>query len=157
VLYRGASIRRSVRKVQFHISAIFLLSSEELRCTQDCLNRNDSVSLYPGNAGSPSAFALPEVIVLAPAKILVVDDQEFVRRTLCSLLDQQPHWKVYEAEDGIAAVDRALEIKPDVVVMDIAMPNMSGIAAAYELRQVVLEAKVILISSHYTEEAIGPS
>jgi chemotaxis response regulator CheB len=54
------------------------------------------------------------VIVLAPAKILVVDDQEFVRRTLCSLLDQQPHWKVYEAEDGIAAVDRALEIKPDV-------------------------------------------
>jgi two-component system, NarL family, response regulator LiaR len=100
---------------------------------------------------------LPEVIVLAPAKILVVDDQEFVRRTLCSLLDQQPHWKVYEAEDGIAAVDRGLEIKPDVVVMDIVMPNMSGIAAAYELRQVVLEAKVILISSHYTEEAIGPS
>jgi DNA-binding NarL/FixJ family response regulator len=37
------------------------------------------------------------------------------------------------------------------------MPNMSGIAAAYKLRQVVPEAKVILISSHYTEEAIGPS
>lgn len=87
-----------------------------------------------------------------PAKILVVDDQQFVRRTLCALLDQQPHWKVYEAEDGIAAVDRAREIKPDVVVMDIVMPNMSGIAAAYELRQVVPEAKVILISSHYTEE-----
>jgi two-component system chemotaxis response regulator CheY len=78
----------------------------------------------------------------APAKILVVDDQQFVRRTLCSLLDQQPHWKVYEAEDGIAAVERARQIKPDVVV----------IAAAYELRQVVPEAKVILISSHYTEE-----
>jgi DNA-binding NarL/FixJ family response regulator len=108
--------------------------------------------VYPGNAGSPSAFALPEAIVPAPAKILVVDDQQFVRRTLCSLLDQQLHWKVYEAEDGMAAVDRAREIKPDVVVMDIVMPNMSGIAAAYELRQVVPEAKVILISSHYTEE-----
>lgn len=66
--------------------------------------------------------------MLVPAKILVVDDQQFVRRTLCSLLDKQPHWKVYEAEDGIAAVERARQIKPDVVVMDIVMPNMSGIA-----------------------------
>jgi DNA-binding NarL/FixJ family response regulator len=95
---------------------------------------------------------LPKAIVPAPAKILIVDDKQFVRHTLRSLLGQQPHWKVYEAEDGIAAVERALEIKPDVVVMDIVMPNMSGIAAAYELRQVVPEAKVILISSHYTEE-----
>jgi DNA-binding NarL/FixJ family response regulator len=96
--------------------------------------------------------ALPEAIVSAPAKILIVDDQQFVRRTLCSVLDRQPNWKVYEAEDGIAAVDCAREIRPDVVVMDIVMPNMSGIAAAYELRQVVPEAKVILISGHYTEE-----
>lgn len=116
----------------------------------------DNVSIYhdivarPGHC--PLASPCSEAIVPIPAKILVVDDQQFVRRTLCALLDQQPHWKVYEAEDGIAAVDRAREIKPDVVVMDIVMPNMSGIAAAYELRQVVPEAKVILISSHYTEE-----
>jgi DNA-binding NarL/FixJ family response regulator len=108
--------------------------------------------VYPGNAGSVPGLALPKAIVPVAAKILVVDDQQFVRRTLCSLLDQQPHWKVYEAEDGIGAVDRAREIKPDVVVMDIVMPNMSGIAAAYELRRFVPEAKVILISSYYTEE-----
>jgi DNA-binding NarL/FixJ family response regulator len=87
-----------------------------------------------------------------PAKILVVDDQQFVRRTLCSLLDQQPHWQVYEAGDGEAAIERARDIKPDIVVMDIVMPNMSGIAAVYVLRLVVPEAKVILISSHYTPE-----
>jgi two-component system, chemotaxis family, chemotaxis protein CheY len=87
-----------------------------------------------------------------PAKILVVDDKQFVRQTLCSLLAQQSHWKVYEAEDGEAAVERAREIRPDVVVMDIIMPNMNGIAAVYELRRAVPEAKVILISSHYTEE-----
>ena len=87
-----------------------------------------------------------------PAKILVVDDKRFVRDTLRSLLVQQPHWKVYEAEDGFAAIERAREIKPDVVVMDIVMPNMGGIAAVYELRRAVPEAKVILMSSHYTEE-----
>jgi DNA-binding NarL/FixJ family response regulator len=94
----------------------------------------------------------PEAIVPLPAKILVVDDHPFVRRAFCSLLGHQPHWKVYEADNGIAAVERAHEIKPDVIVMDIVMPNMSGIAAVYELRQVVPEAKVILISSYYTEE-----
>jgi len=87
-----------------------------------------------------------------PAKILVVDDKQFVRHTLRSLLVQQPHWKVYEAEDGFAAIERAREIQPDVVVMDIVMPNMGGIAAVYELRRAVPEAKVILMSSHYTEE-----
>ena len=87
-----------------------------------------------------------------PAKILVVDDQAFVRSTLRSLLGQQPHWQVYEAHDGLAALERAREIRPDVVVMDIVMPNMSGIAAVYELRRIVPQAKVVLISSHYTEE-----
>ena len=87
-----------------------------------------------------------------PAKILLVDDHAFVRSTLRSLLGQQPHWKVYEAHDGQAALERAREIQPDVVVMDIVMPNMSGIAAVYELRRIVPQTKVVLISSHYTEE-----
>ena len=86
------------------------------------------------------------------AKILVVDDQQYVRQTLRSLLQQQSHWEIYEAGHGKAAVERAREINPDVVVMDIVMSKMSGIAAAYELRRVAPRAKVILISSHYTEE-----
>ncbi|PYU32715.1 MAG: hypothetical protein DMG31_10230 [Acidobacteria bacterium] len=44
-----------------------------------------------------------------PAKILVVDDHQFVRQTLRALLRQQSHWKVYEAENGKAALDRARE------------------------------------------------
>lgn len=88
----------------------------------------------------------------APAKILVVDDQTLVRRTVCALLTEQPHWEIYEAEDGRAAVDRAREIKPDVVVMDIVMPKMSGLAAAYEVRQLSPATKIILMSSHYVKE-----
>jgi DNA-binding NarL/FixJ family response regulator len=87
-----------------------------------------------------------------PAKILVVDDQQFVRRTLRSLLAQQRHWTIYEAEDGNAAVHRAREVKPDVVVMDLVMPGMNGLAASYELRRVSPETKIVLISSHYVQE-----
>jgi two-component system, chemotaxis family, chemotaxis protein CheY len=86
------------------------------------------------------------------ATILVVDDQQYVRNTLRSLLAEQRHWQIYEAADGKTALDRARKLNPDVVVMDIVMPVMNGIAATYELRQVAPETKVVLISSHYTPD-----
>jgi len=85
-----------------------------------------------------------------PATILVVDDQPHVRRTIRSLLTEQSHWKVHEAENGKVALDRIRKLKPHVVVMDIVMPEMGGIEAAYEIHQRALGTKVILISSHYT-------
>ncbi|PYU31108.1 MAG: response regulator [Acidobacteria bacterium] len=85
-----------------------------------------------------------------PAKILVVDDQRYVRHTLRSLLAEQRRWSIYEAADGKAALDSARKLKPDVVVMDIVMPVMDGISATYELRQFAPETKVVLISSNYT-------
>ena len=87
-----------------------------------------------------------------PATILVVDDHHLVRSTLRSLLAQQPQWRIFEAANGQLAVDQILEIRPDVVVMDIVMPVMSGIEAAYEVRRMVPETKIILMSSHYTPE-----
>ena len=87
-----------------------------------------------------------------PAKILVVDDQQLVRATLRSLLRLESHWEVYEAENGMDALDRARQIKPDVVVMDIVMPEMSGIEATYEMRRLAPETHVILMSSYYTPE-----
>ena len=81
-----------------------------------------------------------------------MDDQQLVCDTLVSLLRQQPHWTVCEAENGKDALDRAHKIKPDVVVMDIAMPEMSGIEATYEIRRQAPETKVILMSSYYTPE-----
>jgi CheY-like chemotaxis protein len=62
-----------------------------------------------------------------PAKILVVDDQPYVRQTLRSLLARQAGWEIYEAGDGKAAVKCAQEMDFDVVVMDIFMPGMNGI------------------------------
>jgi len=90
--------------------------------------------------------------VPVPATILIVDDHELVRRSLRSLLAQQSHWKIYEAADGKMAVDHLLEIKPDVAVLDIVMPVMSGIEAAYEMRRLAPSTKIILMSSHYTND-----
>ena len=87
-----------------------------------------------------------------PATILVVDDQPYVRRTICSLLAEQSHWKVYEAENGKVALERARALKPQIVVMDIVMPVMSGIEAAYEIRHLAPATRIVLLSSHYTPE-----
>jgi two-component system, NarL family, response regulator LiaR len=86
------------------------------------------------------------------AKILVVDDQQFVRYALRSLLILQPHWTVYEAASGFAALETVRELEPHVVVMDIMMPEMSGIEASYELRRLSPNTKIVLMSSYYTAE-----
>lgn len=89
---------------------------------------------------------------MATPPILVVDDYDSLREAVCSLLRRQSHWKIYEAENGKTAVDRIGDIKPDVVVMDMVMPEMNGLEAAYRLRQLASEAKVILMSSYYTAD-----
>jgi two-component system, NarL family, response regulator LiaR len=75
-----------------------------------------------------------------------------MRHTPRSLLAEQRHWKIHEAADGKAALTSVRKLKPDVVVMDIVMPVMNGIAATYELRHFAPETKVVLTSSHYTPE-----
>src|SRR5438309_6167090 len=98
------------------------------------------------------APVLPRGDVPIPPKILIVDDQEFVRYALRSLLVQQPHWEIYEAASGKAALESVREIEPDVVVMDIMMPEMSGVETTYELRRLAPKTKVVLISSYYNPE-----
>jgi CheY-like chemotaxis protein len=90
--------------------------------------------------------------VPTPAKILIADDEKLVRSTLRSLLTEKPNWRVYEAADGQAAVDESKRLKPDLVILDIVMPVMSGIEAAYEMRRLLPDIKIILMSSHYTVE-----
>ncbi|WP_339861781.1 fused response regulator/phosphatase [Paremcibacter congregatus] len=67
-------------------------------------------------------------------RILIVDDEDFNRELLAAILEREGYTKLYFAEDGQDALTKAKEIEPDLIVMDVVMPGMDGIAACRELR-----------------------
>jgi len=86
------------------------------------------------------------------AKILIVDNRQLLRHSLCSLLAGRSDWDVYEAESGEVALDRIQEVKPDVVVLAILMTEMNGLEAASRIRKLAPEARVIFMSSQYSPQ-----
>jgi DNA-binding NarL/FixJ family response regulator len=84
-----------------------------------------------------------------PIRVLLADDHATVRRGLKLLIDGEPDMVVVaESDDGGAAVQQALELKPDVVVMDISMPGMNGLAATRALRQAQPDAVIVTLTRH---------
>lgn len=81
------------------------------------------------------------------ARVLVVDDAAFVRMALQRALEPQGHTIVGEAGDGIEAIEKFAELKPDVVILDISMPQMNGIEALKRLKILEPDAKVIICSA----------
>ena len=85
----------------------------------------------------------------APIRVLLADDHEMVREGLRALLEREPGIVVVaDVSDGHAAVERALELAPDVVVMDIAMGGLSGIEATRQIREQVPATRVLGLSMH---------
>jgi DNA-binding NarL/FixJ family response regulator len=83
--------------------------------------------------------------------ILIVDDQEFVREALRNLIEiREPTWELSEAANGEQALEVFREIAPEVVVLDIVMEEMNGLEAAWRMRDIAPDAKIVFISSHYT-------
>jgi NarL family two-component system response regulator LiaR len=84
-------------------------------------------------------------------KVLIVDDHALLRKGLTALLDVKPGVEVIgEAVDGDEAVKLARELKPDVILLDLVMPNKDGITALQEIRQDNEDAKVLILTS-FTE------
>jgi len=84
-----------------------------------------------------------------PAKILLADDHAIIRDGLTALLDKQPDIEVVGAvEDGRKAMELARELKPDIVIMDITMPNLNGIDATRKIVGKSGPTKVIALSMH---------
>jgi DNA-binding NarL/FixJ family response regulator len=85
----------------------------------------------------------------APLRILLADDHVIVRHGLKLLIDSQPDMTVIaEAGDGDTAVQRAVQLKPDVIVMDISMPGMNGLIATRKLRQLQPGAAIVTLTRH---------
>ena len=90
-------------------------------------------------------------------KILLVDDHEMVRLGLKSYLDLQADVDVVaESADGRAGVEKALEFRPDVIVMDIVMPEMNGIEATLAILKEWPEAQILILTSYLDNEKIYP-
>jgi two-component system response regulator NreC len=84
-----------------------------------------------------------------PLRILLADDHVTMRHGLKLLIDTQPDMKVVsEASDGDSAIQRAVDFKPDVVVMDISMPGMNGLVATRKLRQLLPHTPIVTLTRH---------
>jgi len=90
-------------------------------------------------------------------KILLVDDHEMVRLGLKSYLDLQEDVEVVaESSNGREGVEQALELRPDVIIMDIVMPEMNGIEATMAILETWPEAKILILTSYLDNEKIYP-
>ncbi len=84
-----------------------------------------------------------------PARILLADDHAIIRQGLCSLLEKQPDIEVVgAAENGRKALELVRELAPDIVIMDISMPNLNGIDATRKIVDELGGTKVIALSIH---------
>jgi len=81
------------------------------------------------------------------ARVLVTDDAAFMRMQLKDILTKQGHEVVGEAANGREAVDQFRELQPDLITMDITMPEMNGVEAVTEIRQNDPNTKVIMCSA----------
>ena len=89
------------------------------------------------------------------ARILLADDHEIVRRGLRNLIEDRPEWSICcEAADGRKAVDEAMRAKPDIVVMDIAMPRMNGLEAARRIVDKLPRTEVLILTMHESKQLI---
>ncbi len=96
-----------------------------------------------------------DTAAVRPLRLLVVDDHEVVREGLVSMLARRPNFQVV-AEAGTAAdsIELARKFKPDLVIMDVRLPDGSGIEACREIRSEMPETKVVILTSYPDEEAV---
>lgn len=87
--------------------------------------------------------------------ILIADDHHVVREGLRALIETEPGMNVAaEAVDGREAVDKAIALKPDVILLDLEMPRMGGIEAIGEIKQVMADAHILVLTSFAEDEKV---
>ena len=91
-------------------------------------------------------------------KVLIVDDHEMVRLGIATYLGVQPDLTVVgQATDGQEGLDLALQLRPDVILMDLVMPNMDGITATKKILATWPQARIIILTSFIDDEKVYPA
>ncbi|MEB3360454.1 MAG: response regulator transcription factor [Synechococcales bacterium] len=105
---------------------------------------------------------MPPTSVTAPAqdqpsglRILIVEDDPVMRLGLEHLLEDEPQLQIVgQAEDGYSGIEAALQLQPNLVIMDIGLPELDGIAATQSIKATLPEVRVMMLTSHRSEEEI---
>jgi DNA-binding NarL/FixJ family response regulator len=90
-----------------------------------------------------------------PLTILIVEDDPMMQMGLSRLLAAQPHFVIAgQVEDGNSAIASALELKPDIVLMDIGLPDIDGIAAASQIKAALPDTRIVMLTSHSSDTEV---
>jgi len=88
-----------------------------------------------------------------PRSILLVDDHEVIRRQLRLLFNSHPEFTICgEAVHGVDAVQKAQQLCPDLIILDLSMPEMNGLEAAAAIRYMMPDVPLFLLTAHYSRE-----
>jgi DNA-binding NarL/FixJ family response regulator len=91
----------------------------------------------------------------AAIRVLIAEDFLAFREFVCSTLTKRPDLQVIgEVSDGLEAVQKAVELKPDLILLDVGLPTMNGIEAARRIRALVPECKIIFLSQETSDEVV---
>jgi two-component system, chemotaxis family, chemotaxis protein CheY len=93
-----------------------------------------------------ASFAADAQIAIGP-RILIVDDDDFMRKKLCRTIEQNLNARIYEASDGLQAVNTVDWLYPQLVLLDIIMKNMDGVHAAKRRKEISPETSIVMVSS----------
>jgi len=92
------------------------------------------------------------------ANILIADDHAVVRKGLRALIEGRPEWKICgEACNGRQAIRMAREINPDLIILDISMPDLNGLEATIEIAKCCPNTRILMLTMHYSEEFVERS
>jgi DNA-binding NarL/FixJ family response regulator len=98
---------------------------------------------------------MTEAVASRPLRLLVVDDHEVVRQGLVALLDRRPEFQVVSEAGTVAeAIEQARRFQPDLVIMDVRLPDGSGIEACREIRSELPSTRIVMLTSYPDEEAV---
>lgn len=90
-----------------------------------------------------------------PLRILIVDDHDVIREGTRAVIERQPGWEVCGiAATGRQAVEQAFALEPDVVVMDMSMPELNGLEATQQIKRRLPETEILIFTAHQIEELI---